>query len=73
MNYVGGVITGSGCGTDINHAVLAVGYGTLDGSEYFLIKNSWGTWWGDQGYVRVGVSDGAGTCGVNQYAYTVSL
>jgi len=50
--YDGGVIT-SGCGNRLDHGVLAVGYGTLDGEEYILVKNSWGPSWGDEGYVRV--------------------
>ena len=51
-----GVITGLECGENPNHAVLAVGYGTKGRNEYILIKNSWGSGWGDNGYAKIGFS-----------------
>ena len=52
----------------LNHAVLAVGYGTAeDGQEYYLIKDSRGTAWGENGYFKLGISndsnDFIGICG----------
>merc|ERR1711918_333798 len=54
QGYTGGVITGSACGTQLDHGVLAVGYGTEDGEDYFLVRNSWGSSWGESGYVKIG-------------------
>jgi len=65
QHYQTGVITSAACGTRLDHGVAAVGYGTENGQEYFLVRNSWGPSWGDKGYVKIGVSSGAGICGIN--------
>jgi len=64
QTYSSGVLTSSKCGTTLDHAVLAVGYGTEDGQDYWLVKNSWNTTWGDQGYIKLGMDDSDGVCGV---------
>ena len=53
MNYGGGVVTNSQChGTRLDHAILAVGWNTDNyGRDYLIVKNSWGTRWGDAGYI----------------------
>lgn len=53
-SYRGGIIN-QGCGTRLDHAVTAVGYGGIGSAEgeYFIVKNSWGTGWGEAGYVRI--------------------
>jgi KDEL-tailed cysteine endopeptidase len=64
--YSQGVFTGS-CGTDLDHGVAAVGYGTTrDGIKYWIVKNSWGEDWGERGYIRMqrGISDSQGLCGI---------
>jgi len=63
--YKSGVYTSDHCGTtpmDVNHAVLAVGYGVENGVPYWLIKNSWGADWGDEGYFKMEM--GKNMCGV---------
>jgi len=65
--YKSGVLSGSGCGTSLDHAVLAVGYGSEGGKDYWLVKNSWNASWGEQGYVRLARTDSAasyGECGI---------
>lgn len=67
QHYSSGVLTDSKCGTSLNHGVLAVGYGTENGQKYWLVKNSWGTGWGDAGYIKIGRSESTndpGVCGI---------
>jgi len=67
QHYSSGVLTGN-CGTRIDHGVLIVGYGTETGQDYWLVKNSWGTSWGEQGYVKIcrncNKNGRAGECGI---------
>lgn len=67
QSYSSGILTSSSCGTKLDHGVLIVGYGTEDGQDYWLVKNSWGTSWGDNGYVKIARSEStndAGVCGI---------
>lgn len=68
QSYSGGVITSTSCGNNLNHGVLAVGYGTENGVDYWLVKNSWGPSWGLGGYVKIQKSSSTndpGVCGIS--------
>ncbi|KAL5572340.1 hypothetical protein UlMin_021937 [Ulmus minor] len=63
--YKNGVYTSNTCGSaplDVNHAVVAVGYGVEDGIPYWLVKNSWGANWGENGYFKMEL--GKNMCGI---------
>jgi C1A family cysteine protease len=64
QSYRSGVMTGM-CGTNLDHGILAVGYGTDSGTDYWLVKNSWGSVWGLQGYGKLERGKGGkGECGI---------
>ena len=76
QTYTGGILdlTSTKCPTSgINHAVTLVGYGhdTATGLDYWIVKNSWGTSWGEDGYFRI--RRGNGTCGINCYITTATV
>jgi KDEL-tailed cysteine endopeptidase len=65
MFYKGGILNTKTCGTDLDHAITAVGYGTESGKNFFIVRNSWGSSWGEKGYIRMSADvGGAGVCGV---------
>uniref|UniRef100_A0A8C1GGT5 Cathepsin S n=1 Tax=Cyprinus carpio TaxID=7962 RepID=A0A8C1GGT5_CYPCA len=65
--YRSGVYNDPSCTTNINHAVLAVGYGAIAGQDFWLVKNSWGTGFGDGGYIRMARNQN-NMCGIASYA-----
>jgi len=68
QSYDGGIFTAD-CSQD-NHAVVAVGYGSADGYDYYLVRNSWGDSWGENGYIRVAMNeDNVHSCFVANEVY----
>jgi C1A family cysteine protease len=74
--YRSGVFDDVSCGTNLDHGVLAVGFGTdaASGKDYFIVKNSWGPSWGDKGFIKIAknTTQQAGICGIaSQPSYPV--
>lgn len=70
-DYVNGIISDKECGNNLDHGVLIVGYGTENDTKYWIVKNSWGEDWGENGYVRILRSDSnndPGICGIAMQA-----
>lgn len=63
--YSSGIFTGK-CGIDLDHGVNVVGYGTSQGKDYWIVRNSWGASWGEKGYVRMerNIAAKTGKCGI---------
>lgn len=66
LAYKSGVMDSSSCGTNVNHAVTLVGYGSENGKDYWIVKNSWGASWGENGFIRIrrDMTSGPGICGM---------
>lgn len=64
--YRSGVYYEPSCTQNVNHGVLVVGYGVLNGKEYWLVKNSWGRNFGEEGYIRMARNKG-NHCGIASF------
>jgi len=65
QQYKSGIFDSTSCGTNLDHATLVVGYGSENGTEYWIMKNSWGSRWGEDGYMRLAIEEtGEGICGI---------
>eukprot|EP00331_Platyophrya_macrostoma_P034105 CAMPEP_0176450676 /NCGR_PEP_ID=MMETSP0127-20121128/27299_1 /TAXON_ID=938130 /ORGANISM="Platyophrya macrostoma, Strain WH" /LENGTH=322 /DNA_ID=CAMNT_0017838419 /DNA_START=27 /DNA_END=995 /DNA_ORIENTATION=+ len=66
--YIAGIANPWFCTGELDHGVLLVGYGhgwgIVAAADYWIVKNSWGSWWGESGYIRL--ERGSGVCGMNQ-------
>merc|ERR1719263_1492941 len=65
FNYESGIFNGCGKDAVIDHAVTAIGYGEQDGKKYWVIQNSWGQDWGENGHIRLERHDSDSYCGMN--------
>ena len=68
QSYSSGILDSASCGQNLDHGVLITGYGEENGQKYWTVKNSWGTSWGVNGYVKIARSDStndAGICGIS--------
>ena len=67
--YTGGIFDNWECGNHLDHGVLVVGYGSEGDKDFWIVKNSWGSSWGEIGYVRFARKDsGVGICGITKQA-----
>merc|ERR1712216_212184 len=69
QHYKSGILDTKKCGTHLDHAVAAVGYGTQGNKDYYIVRNSWGASWGDKGYIKIAAEQGQGICGIQMQTY----
>jgi len=64
QRYSSGIFNSTACGTRTDHATNVVGWGSSNGVEYWIMRNSWGKYWGESGYMRMEITSGKGICAV---------
>lgn len=64
--YNGGILDVPDCGNQPTHAALLIGYGTENGKDFWILKNSWGAAWGERGFIRI--RRGVNMCGIADWA-----
>merc|ERR1712100_60037 len=64
QTYTSGIFNSTSCGTNLDHATNVVGWGTSGSTSYWVMRNSWGTSWGENGYMRLEIVSGNGLCGI---------
>lgn len=62
--YTGGIIDTDECNASVIQPVLIVGYGQEKDQTFYIVKNSWGEQWGENGYARIAAKPGKGVCGI---------
>lgn len=67
QSYKGGIFPSSGCQAELNHGVLLTGYVATGNTPYWVIRNSWGNSWGNQGYINLEQGNTCGVCDAASY------
>lgn len=70
-SYSSGIMNGAGCSKRPNHAVTVVGWGQTSSTPYWIVRNSWGTSWGESGYIRI--IRGNDACGIEDYPMVATV
>jgi len=71
QSYRSGIVSASSCSKSVNHGVTAIGWGKSGSTNYWLVRNSWGSSWGEKGYFRI--VSGKNACGVETYPMYVTV
>lgn len=66
QTYSSGILDSLDCGTQVDLGISIVGYGAEGETQYYIVRNQWGTKWGDKGYIKIAAVNGKGICGINQ-------